>query len=209
MDRGYIDFERLLVFTPCPAFFVVRPRENVLLSGASTLRWIKRLARDPISPSLGRDRFRRADIPGSPPPPAVKRCSSSSAGLRASFSPTGRTLLYQAHIACDTVRPAMLVGGVVATERPRLQCAKLSRRSRRINRLRVSALLVLETRCTRLTRRDWSRAFNVQRSAFSVQRSAFSGETSPFPYSKAEQSKAAPTPSSIRTGKRQTANGER
>src|ERR1700730_2517824 len=57
MDRGYIDFERLLVFTLCSAFFVARPRENLLLSGASTLRWIKRLARDLISPSLGHDRF--------------------------------------------------------------------------------------------------------------------------------------------------------
>src|SRR5215471_10185304 len=31
MDRGYIDFERLYVFTLCAAFFVVRTKENVLL----------------------------------------------------------------------------------------------------------------------------------------------------------------------------------
>ena len=31
MDRGYIDFERLYVFTLSSAFFVVRPKENVLL----------------------------------------------------------------------------------------------------------------------------------------------------------------------------------
>src|SRR3977135_1252920 len=31
MDRGYIDFERLFVFTLCSAFFVVHTKENVLL----------------------------------------------------------------------------------------------------------------------------------------------------------------------------------
>jgi hypothetical protein len=31
MDRGYVDFERLYVFTLCSAFFVVRTKENVLL----------------------------------------------------------------------------------------------------------------------------------------------------------------------------------
>lgn len=31
MDRGYIDFERLYVFTLCSAFFVVRTKENVRL----------------------------------------------------------------------------------------------------------------------------------------------------------------------------------
>src|SRR6202162_2496673 len=31
MDRGYIDFERLYVFTLCLAFFVVRTQENILL----------------------------------------------------------------------------------------------------------------------------------------------------------------------------------
>ena len=31
MDRGYIDFERLYVFTLCSAFFVVRTKKNVLL----------------------------------------------------------------------------------------------------------------------------------------------------------------------------------
>src|SRR5215471_15839960 len=31
MDRGYIDFERLYVFTLCSAFFIVRTKQNVLL----------------------------------------------------------------------------------------------------------------------------------------------------------------------------------
>jgi Domain of unknown function (DUF4372)/Transposase DDE domain len=31
MDRGYIDFERLFLFTLCSAFFVVRSKENVVL----------------------------------------------------------------------------------------------------------------------------------------------------------------------------------
>ncbi len=31
MDRGYIDFERLYVFTLCSAFFVVRTKQNVVL----------------------------------------------------------------------------------------------------------------------------------------------------------------------------------
>ncbi|MCW5980912.1 MAG: IS4 family transposase [Bryobacteraceae bacterium] len=31
MDRGYLDFDRLFVFTLCLAFFVVRTKENVLL----------------------------------------------------------------------------------------------------------------------------------------------------------------------------------
>src|SRR6266849_1195261 len=31
MDRGYIDFERLFIFTLCSAFFVVRTKETVLL----------------------------------------------------------------------------------------------------------------------------------------------------------------------------------
>ncbi len=31
MDRGYVDFERLFVFTLCSAFFVVRTKENVVL----------------------------------------------------------------------------------------------------------------------------------------------------------------------------------
>ena len=31
MDRGYIDFERLYVFTMCLAFFGVRAKENILL----------------------------------------------------------------------------------------------------------------------------------------------------------------------------------
>jgi len=31
MDRGYVDFERLYVFTLCSAFFVIRAKENILL----------------------------------------------------------------------------------------------------------------------------------------------------------------------------------
>jgi hypothetical protein len=31
MDRGYVDFERLYIFTLCAAFFVVRSKENILL----------------------------------------------------------------------------------------------------------------------------------------------------------------------------------
>jgi hypothetical protein len=31
MDRGYIDFQRLFVFTLCSAFFVIRTKENILL----------------------------------------------------------------------------------------------------------------------------------------------------------------------------------
>lgn len=31
MDRGYIDFERLYVFTLCSAFFVVRTKQNILI----------------------------------------------------------------------------------------------------------------------------------------------------------------------------------
>src|SRR5258705_12659617 len=31
MDRGYLDFKRLFGFTLSPAFFVVRPKSNVLL----------------------------------------------------------------------------------------------------------------------------------------------------------------------------------
>jgi hypothetical protein len=31
LDRGYIDFERLFIFTLCSAFFVVRTKENLLL----------------------------------------------------------------------------------------------------------------------------------------------------------------------------------
>jgi hypothetical protein len=33
MDRGYIDFERLYVFTLCSAFFVTRTKSNILLQG--------------------------------------------------------------------------------------------------------------------------------------------------------------------------------
>jgi hypothetical protein len=44
MDRGYIDFERLYVFTLCSAFFVVRTKQNVLL---------QRRYSHPVDPSTG------------------------------------------------------------------------------------------------------------------------------------------------------------
>jgi hypothetical protein len=44
MDRGYIDFERLYVFTLCAAFFVVRTKENILL---------QRRYSHPLDPSTG------------------------------------------------------------------------------------------------------------------------------------------------------------
>src|SRR6266480_6647700 len=44
MDRGYIDFERLFIFTLCSAFFVVRTKENVFLQ--------RRYSR-PVDKSLG------------------------------------------------------------------------------------------------------------------------------------------------------------
>jgi hypothetical protein len=44
MDRGYIDFERLYVFTLCAAFFVVRTKENILL---------QRRYSHPVDPSTG------------------------------------------------------------------------------------------------------------------------------------------------------------
>ena len=37
MDRAYVDFERLFVFTLCSSFFVVRTKKNILLQ-PSTLR---------------------------------------------------------------------------------------------------------------------------------------------------------------------------
>jgi hypothetical protein len=44
MDRGYIDSERLYVFTLCAAFFVVRTKENILL---------QRRYSHPVDPSTG------------------------------------------------------------------------------------------------------------------------------------------------------------
>jgi hypothetical protein len=44
LDRGYIDFERLYVFTLCSAFFVVRTKHNVVLQ--------RRYSR-PVDPSTG------------------------------------------------------------------------------------------------------------------------------------------------------------
>jgi transposase len=44
MDRGYVDFERLYVFTLCSAFFVVRSKENILL---------ERRYSHPVDPSSG------------------------------------------------------------------------------------------------------------------------------------------------------------
>jgi Transposase DDE domain len=54
MDRGYIDFERLFVFTLCSAFFVVRTKENVLLQRRYLIQWTRRRACDPITPSSWR-----------------------------------------------------------------------------------------------------------------------------------------------------------
>ena len=51
MDRGYVDFRRLFVFTLCSAFFVVRTKKNVLLQRRySHPRWIGARACDPITP---------------------------------------------------------------------------------------------------------------------------------------------------------------
>ena len=44
MDRGYIDFERLFVFTLCSAFFVV-PKENVLLQRRYSIQQTEPAAR--------------------------------------------------------------------------------------------------------------------------------------------------------------------
>jgi len=44
MDRGYIDFERLYVFTLCSAFFVVRTKENI---------WLQRRYSRPADRSAG------------------------------------------------------------------------------------------------------------------------------------------------------------
>jgi len=51
MDRGYIDFQRLFVFTLCSAFFVVRTKENVLLSTVILTGWTRPLACVRIIPS--------------------------------------------------------------------------------------------------------------------------------------------------------------
>jgi hypothetical protein len=52
MDRGYIDFQRLFVFTLSSAFFVVRTKSNVLLQRRSIKGEVKRKA----SPATGRRR---------------------------------------------------------------------------------------------------------------------------------------------------------
>jgi hypothetical protein len=44
MDRGYIDFERLFIFTLCSAFFVVRSKENV---------WLERRYSRPVDKATG------------------------------------------------------------------------------------------------------------------------------------------------------------
>ena len=48
MDRGYIDFERLFALTLSSAFFVVRTKSNVLLSGATHIPLTKAPAFAPI-----------------------------------------------------------------------------------------------------------------------------------------------------------------
>ena len=47
MDRGYIDFKRLYVFTLSSAFFVVRTKHNVVLQRATPIRSTSRLVFDP------------------------------------------------------------------------------------------------------------------------------------------------------------------
>ena len=37
MDRAYVDFERLFVFTLCSSFFVVRTKKNILLHGVTRI----------------------------------------------------------------------------------------------------------------------------------------------------------------------------
>ena len=44
MDRAYVDFQRLFVFTLCSSFFVVRTKKNILL---------QRRYSHPVDPSTG------------------------------------------------------------------------------------------------------------------------------------------------------------
>jgi len=48
-DRGYIDFERLFMFTLCSAFFVYVPKRMSCCSGATPFRWSRPQACDPIT----------------------------------------------------------------------------------------------------------------------------------------------------------------
>jgi hypothetical protein len=50
LDRGYVDFERLFVFTLCSAFSWYAPKRTSCCSGAILIRWPKRPACDPITP---------------------------------------------------------------------------------------------------------------------------------------------------------------
>ena len=49
MDRGYVDFDRLYVFTISAAFFVVRTKSNVLLQRHYSHSVDKTMAFDPIT----------------------------------------------------------------------------------------------------------------------------------------------------------------
>ena len=51
MDRGYVDFERLFVFTLSAAFFVVRTKSNVYSSAATHIQWTRPPEFDPITRS--------------------------------------------------------------------------------------------------------------------------------------------------------------
>ena len=63
MDRGYIDFERLFVFTLCSAFFVVRTKENVFACERRLLpiQWTRHTGvRSDHDRDSDRDRFRKS-----------------------------------------------------------------------------------------------------------------------------------------------------
>ena len=69
MDRGYIDFQRLFVFTLSSAFFVVRTKSNVLL---------QRRYSHPVDKSTGvRSRIKSSSSPPSSPPRHIPiRCGA-------------------------------------------------------------------------------------------------------------------------------------
>ena len=79
MDRGYVDFRRLFVFTLCSAFFVVRTKKNVLL---------QRRYSHPVDRSTGlRSRSHRyfdplqlrPSVPGPPTAGELFRCRNQQA----------------------------------------------------------------------------------------------------------------------------------
>src|SRR5712691_30946 len=70
MGRGYIDFERLYVFTMCAAFFVVRTKENVLLQRRYSLHGLGPCR--VLSPRLRRQRCRGNADPGIGAVPLVR-----------------------------------------------------------------------------------------------------------------------------------------